>query len=72
MYFPVPLVCGILVIISQLVKNIEDVRGNFAFLSEEEQLESKEDTQDDLLSNLKKFDDDDEDERYDDVKTEVN
>ncbi|XP_065202872.1 CCAAT/enhancer-binding protein zeta [Planococcus citri] len=71
LYFPVPLICGILVIVSQLVKNIEDVRGNFKFLNEQEELELKEESQeDDILSNLKRFDDDDEDERYDDVKTE--
>lgn len=67
-----PLICGILVIVSQLVKNIEDVRGNFKFINEGEEPKVEEEAEDDILSNLKRFEDDDEEEKYDDVKTEVN
>lgn len=66
--FPVPLLCGTLVMLSQIVKYLPDVADNFRFPNEEEIKD--EPTMPDIVSNLKKFEDDDDDEKVFDVKTE--
>lgn len=70
LYFPVHLICGVLVMLSQILKHVENIEENLKFVDELEIKAESEGIDQNLLSNLKKFDDD-EDEKYDDVKTEV-
>lgn len=72
LYFPVPLICGTLVMLSQVMKQITHSEEILRFHDESEIKEEQDEDDKELLSNLKRFEDNDEDEKYEDVKTEVN
>lgn len=69
LYFPVPLLCGTLIMLSQVMKNMPDIENNLEF--PEETVVKEEDSSLHILSNLNKFEDDPDDEKYFDVKTDV-
>ncbi len=61
LYFPVPLLCATLQMLSHLIKTIPGIEENLVFSTGV--LVKKEESADmDLLSNLKKFEDEDDDE----------
>lgn len=70
LYFPVPLLCGTLIMLSQIVKYLPDVANHFQF-REDIEVKNEDPMMSDVISNLKKFEDEDEDEKVSDVKTEV-
>lgn len=55
--------------ISQIIKGITGISENLKFPDESEIKDEPEEI--DILSNLKRFEENDEDEKYEDVKTEV-
>jgi hypothetical protein len=73
LHFPVPLLCGTLMMLSQIAKQLPDIVENFQFPDEKTAVsEAKEKSATlDIVSNLRRFDDDDDEERVFDVKTQV-
>lgn len=56
--------------LSQIVKYLPDVANHFQF-REDIEVKNEDPMMSDVISNLKKFEDEDEDEKVSDVKTEV-
>lgn len=69
LYFPVPLLCGTLIMLSQVMKNMPDIERNLEF--PEENVIKDEAAGLEILANLKKFEDDSDEEKYFDAKTDV-